>query len=40
MNNSNEVSWDDGVWKEINDAVLAEVQGASSAEGLSHYHTS
>src|SRR5258705_3144980 len=25
MNNSNEVNWDETVWKEINDAVVAEV---------------
>src|SRR3989442_14182288 len=25
MNNSNEVNWDEAVWKEINDAVVAEV---------------
>jgi hypothetical protein len=32
MNNSNEVGWDKNTWKEINDAVVAEVLKARTAQ--------
>src|SRR2546430_6708282 len=32
MSNSNEVNWDEDIWKEINDAVVAEVMRVRTAQ--------
>ena len=32
MSNSNEVNWDENTWKEINDAVVAEVLKVRTAQ--------